>query len=185
MTEQAKELRLEGIVRSSRYRPGFHEKQFVGAIIECSDGREWVIDYDEQSPFHAFSDRRVVVSGESYKPAKEQHLIQENGKPKQHFRVSNMRLVEVNPDAELVEVRGRQKLSGRFERVTTDSGESMLSFVSEGGETFLVANDPAGANVGSNVEVVAYAVQPPPSIASGGHQHLWVICPWEWRRRNP
>ena len=68
MSEQEKELRFEGIVRACRYIPGGQGKQFLGAIIECGAGKEWVIDYDEQSPFHAFADRQVVVSGEPYEP---------------------------------------------------------------------------------------------------------------------
>jgi hypothetical protein len=144
MSEQAKELQFEGIVHSSAYVDGAKGKQFLGAIIECSDGREWVIDYEEQSPFHAFADRQVVVSGEPYEPTG-QHLIGTPGGGKRgHFRVSNMRLVEVTSDAELVEVGAAQDLSGRFERSTSDAGESMLSFVTEKSTTFLVANDPAG-----------------------------------------
>ena len=54
---------LEGVVRAFRYSPEAPGKQFLGAILECDDGREWVISYDEQSPFHAFAGRRVRVCG--------------------------------------------------------------------------------------------------------------------------
>jgi hypothetical protein len=88
------EIRLEGIVRASRYDPSASGKQFLGAAIECNDGTVWVIDYDEQSQFHALSGRHVVVFGEPYKP-KGQHLIGwEGGKQLGHFRVSTIRVME-------------------------------------------------------------------------------------------
>jgi hypothetical protein len=150
MSEQKKEIWLEGIVHASRYDPSAQGKQFLGAAIECSDGKVWVIDYSEQSPFHVFAGRQVVVSGEPYKPEGQgQHLIGWRGVKKLgHFRVSTMRLVQVTPDAKLVEVGGGQHLCGRFERGTSETGESMVSFVTEEGDAFLVANDPAGATVG-------------------------------------
>lgn len=183
MSEQDEVLRLEGIVRASRYDPELQGKQFLGAIIECSDGQEWVIDYDEQSPFHAFAERRVLVSGEPYKPEGQMILGQ-------HLRVSTMRLVEVTPDAELVEVGARRHLSGRFERGTSDGAESTLSFITDEGDSFLLANYPAGATVGRGVEVWAYPVQPSPSIPRPPGQYLWIICPYsaadlrEWRGRR-
>jgi len=190
MSEQQKEVQFEGIVHASRYVPSAQGKQFLGAIIECSDGRQWVVDYDEQSPFHAFAGRQVVVSGEPYEPAG-QHLIGLRGGQKLgHFRVSTMRLVEVTPDAQLVEVGAGRDLRGRFEPRTNDVGESMLRFVTEGGDSFVVVNDPAGAAVGRTVEVWAYPVQPSPSIPRPPEQYLWIICRysaaelWEWRERR-
>jgi hypothetical protein len=47
----------------------------------------------------------------------------------------------------------------RFWCGTDETGEGILSFVTADG-AFLVANDPAGATVGPNVEVQAYPVQP-------------------------
>ena len=190
MSEQKTEIRLEGIVHASRYDPSAQGKQFLGAAIECSDGKVWVIDDNEQSPFHAFAGRQVVVSCEPYKP-EGQHLIGwRGGKKLGHFRVSTMRLVEVTPDAKLVEVGGGQPLCGRFERGTSETGESMVSFVTEEGDAFLVTNDPAGATVGPSVKVWAYPVQPSPSIPRPREQYLWIICPcsaadlWEWRERH-
>jgi len=186
------EVRLEGIVHACRYDPGAEGKQFLGAAIESiesSDGRVWVIDYDEQSPFHAFDGRQVVVSGEPYKPDG-QLLAGWSGKQPGHFRVSTLRLAEVAPDAELVEVGPGRYLHGRLERGTSDTTESMLSFVTEKGDVFLVANDPAGAVVGRSVEVWAYAVQPAPSVQTSPGQSLWIICPcsaadiWAWRGRH-
>lgn len=179
---------MEGIVHASRYDPSDQGKQFLGAAIECSDGEVWVIDYDEQSPFHAFAGRRVLVSGEPYKPGPGQYLFRWQGKALGHFRVSTMRLVEVAPDAKLVEVGAGQPLCGRFEGGASDVGESALSFVTEKGDAFLVANDPAGATVGRSVEVWAYPVQP--SIPRLPEKYLWIICPrsaaddWAWRRRH-
>ncbi len=184
MSEQEKGLRIEGVVRASSYARDAPGKQFLGAIIECSDGTEWVIDYDEQSPFHAFAGRRVLVSGEPYEPTGQQ--LGGIG----HFRVSTMRLVGAAPDAQLVEVGAPQKLSGRFERGTSVSQQSSLYFVTENGDTFLVFNDPARATLGRNVDVWAYPVQPPPSIPRPPEEYLWVICPsspadlWEWRARR-
>ena len=88
MSDQQKEVRFEGIVHASRYVPSVQGKQFLGAIIKCSDGKEWVIDYDEQSPFHAFADRQVVVSGEPYEPASQRLIGRGGGQKLGHFRVS-------------------------------------------------------------------------------------------------
>ncbi|NUQ61375.1 MAG: hypothetical protein HUU20_02735 [Pirellulales bacterium] len=182
------EIQLEGVIRASRFDPRAQGKQFLGAAIGCSDGSVWVIDDSEQSPFHAFAARQVVVSGEPCNPPG-QHLIGWPGaKQPGHFRVSTMRPVEVAPDLELVEVGSGRSVRGRFDRGTSDSGESILSFVSESGDAFLVVNDPAGATVGRGVEVWAYPVQP--SVQRPGGQYLWIIPPcsaadlWEWRRRR-
>jgi hypothetical protein len=190
MSEQEKEVRLEGVVHASRYDPGAQGKQFLGVAIECSDGKVWVIDYEEQSPFHAFAGRHVVVSGKPYSP-EGQHLIGwGGGKKLGHFRVSTMRLVEVTRDAEFVEVGAGQRLCGRFQLATRETGDSRLSFVTEEGNAFVVANDPAGATVGTSLEVWAYPVQPSLSIPTPSEQYLWIISPysakdlWEWRKRH-
>jgi len=60
MNDPKKDIRLEGIVRASRYDSSAQGKQFLGAAVECGDGTVWVIDYSEQSPFHAFAGRQVV-----------------------------------------------------------------------------------------------------------------------------
>jgi hypothetical protein len=67
-----------------------------------------------------------------------------------------MRLVEVTPDAQLVEVGEEQHLSGRFKGGTSVTGQSILSFVTEKGTTFLVANQPVGLTTGRDVRVLAY-----------------------------
>ncbi len=184
MSEQEKELRLEGIVHAARYDPADSGKQFLGAEIQCSDGMTWVIDYQELSPFHAFAGLRVVVSGQPYQPGG-QHL----GGPKLgHLRVSTMRLADAAPGAELMEVGTPRQLRGRFE----STRESDLCFVAETGDSFLVANDPPGLNVGRSMEVLAYPVQPPPTIQRPAGQYLWIICPcsaedlskWRARRLN-
>ncbi len=197
MREQTKEIRLEGIIRAERYDPSAEGKQFLGAILKGSDGMEWVIDYEEQSPFHALAGHRVVISGEPYKPAgQQQHLIRSGrGEKLGHFRVSRMQLVEVAVHADLEEVGPGQHLRGRFEHSTShlgsdDARDSTLSFVTEEGDAFLVANDPAGMIIGPSVEVLAYAVRPSPSIPGPQEQHLWIICPysaadlWKWRERH-
>jgi hypothetical protein len=173
LSGQEKELRLEGIVLA----PGClsARKGPVVAEIKCRDGAVWVIDYDEQSPYHAFAGRRVVVSGVPCEPPM-QHVIGVRG----HLGVSTMRLVEATPDAWLTEVGAAQHLSGRFERATGDAREASLSFVMEKGDTFLVANNPAGATVGCTVTVLAYPVQLSPCISRSPQQYLWVICPWSY-----
>src|SRR5262245_518494 len=141
MSEQEKELRIEGVVRAGRYASPL--------LIECSDGMNWVIANAENCLFAAFADRRVVASGNYFKP----HLT--NGpcyvieSPKlKHFSVSTIRLFELSPDAELVTVGRAYALCGRFERGASDAGETVLSFVTAAGDTLVVANDPAGATVG-------------------------------------
>ena len=179
------ETRLEGIVHASRHYPGCH------AAIECSDGRVWVIDYEEQSPFHAFAGRQVVAFGEPYQPGMEAHLIGwGDGRQVGHFRVATMRPVEVTPDLQLLEVGPGHRLRGRFGQRASDSGEPMLVFVTEKGDSFLVANDPAGATVGRVVEVRGYPVQCSPSSSRPPGRYLWIICPytyedlWKWRERH-
>jgi len=94
MSDPEKELRLEGIVHASQFEPGAEGKQFLGAAIECDDGRVWVIDYREESPFHPFAGRRIEVVGQPYQP-EGQHLIGwRGGKLLGHFRVSTFRIVE-------------------------------------------------------------------------------------------
>jgi hypothetical protein len=189
MSEQ---IRIEGIVRAQSYKRGSEGKQFLGAVLECADGKAWLIDYSEQSPFHAFADRQVSVSGEPYHP-KGQALMgwrDRKGDKFGHFRVAAMRLVEGTPDAPLLEVEAGQELSGRFERQASGTPESTLSFVTEKGDNFLVFNDPAGLTVGRSVEITAYPVQPSPSIPRSIGKYLWIVCPcsmadlWEWRERH-
>jgi hypothetical protein len=182
---------LEGIVCAPRYHSDGRGKQFLGTVIECSDGRVWICDYAEQSPFHLFDGRRVEALGKPYVPTSGQHLIGWGGeKALGHFYVSSMRLLDVTCDAKFVEIRAAQDLHGRFERGLGDTGESTLSFVTEEGNTFHVANDPAGATVGPSAQVCAYLVRPSPSVPTASKQYLWIICPysavdlWGWRERN-
>lgn len=186
MSEQENVLRLEGIVHLRHTAL----VQWLGAELECSDAR-WFIAYSADSPYHAFAGRRVMVSGEpNEREPLQRPLVRWGAKPiAGHFSVSTMRLAEVTPDAELLEVGAGQQLTGRFELGASDAGESTLSFVTEQGDTFLVANDPAGATVGRSVEVLAYPVQPSPSISRSPVQHFWIHCPclmtdfWEWHER--
>ncbi len=168
----SEELRLEGIVApggiSARNGP-------IVAIIKCSDGAKWVIDYDEQSPYHAFAGRRVVASGFPCEPPSE-HVIGVRG----HFAVSKMRLAEVASDAWLTEVGAGHLLSGRFDGGAGDAGEAGLSFVTGTGDTFLVANNPAGVTTACTVRALCYPVRLSPGIAKPHQQYLWVICPWSY-----
>jgi hypothetical protein len=171
---QQKELRLEGIVHApgSFSAPGGP----IVASIKSRDGAEWVIDYDEQSPYRAFAGRRVVVAGVPCEPPI-QHVIGVRG----HFAVATMRLIEVTPDAWLMEVGEAQHLSGRFDPDTSDARESALTFVTEQGDTFRVANNPAGATAGCTVKALVYPVQPSPCMSASAQQcPLWVICPWSY-----
>lgn len=191
--EAVKAIRLEGIVRASRFNEKSVGKQFLGAIIECDGGRRWVIDYDEQTPFRAFAGHRVVASGEPYEPESEgQHLIGRGpDNHLRHLRVSTMRLVEGLIGAELVEVGEGQRLRGHFERGLIGTEDAMLSFVVEEGDTFLVANDPAGVAAGRTVDVQAYPVELAPSIDRPLGRYLWTISPCsvaelcKWRERHP
>jgi hypothetical protein len=185
MSEQAKELRLEGIVRGR----GGGKKFLPGpTTIECSDGKRWVIDYDEQSPFRAFADRHVLVSGEPYTPSGSHLISRDRERPLGHLNVSTMRLIDLAEDAELVEVGPGQHLTGRFER-RTSGGESMLSFLTES-DTFRVANDPVGATVDDSVRVSARPVQRGPSVRRAPARCLWIICScstgelWAWSERG-
>ena len=186
MSEE-QELRLEGIVHADRPAHRLDAGEFP-AIIACSDGTEWVISYGEQSPYHAFADRKVVASGRPYMPTGAHIIGTHRGQKLGHFRVSTMRLVTVTPDAQLVEVGEEQHLSGRFKVGTNDSGPLVLSFVTEKGTTFLVANDPAGLIVGRDVKILAYSVQPYRLTQQSPEQYLWTLCPCSvqdlWDRRG-
>jgi hypothetical protein len=146
-----------------------------------------VIDYEEQSPYHAFANRRVVACGEPYQPEGQCLIVWHGAKRFGHFRISTMRLAEATNDAWLMEVRAGQDLAGRFERGTDDTRELALSFVTEMGHAFAVVNDPAGAFVGRSVQATAYPVVPSPSLENAAERYLWVICPcssadvWKWR----
>jgi hypothetical protein len=189
VSDNEKTIHLEGIVHARRYDPGAGGKQFLGVTLECSEEKVWVIDYEEQSPFHAFAGRRVVVSGESCKPHG-QRLGWLGRKKQGHFRVRTLRAAEVLGVAEIVGVGAELPLRGRFERASIDTGDANLSFVTEHGDVFLVANDPAGASVGGSVEVRAYPVQPSPWVPMTPAPYLWIICPYsdadirEWRERR-
>jgi len=101
-----------------------------------------------------------------------------------------MRLVTVTPDAQLVEVGEEQQISGRFKVGTSDRGESILSFVTDEGTTFLVANEPAEMVADRDVRVSAYPVEPYPTTPKSTKHYLWIICPystqdlWDWRGRS-
>jgi len=192
MSEQKEELRLEGTVHGFRSFSSLEGGDFP-AFLECSDGAEWVISYGEQSPFHVFDERQVVVTGRPYKPTGA-YVIGTSRRPEQkpgHLRVSTLRLLELTPDAQLVEVGEEQDLSGCFKRETSDSGESILSFATEEGRRYLVANEPAGLSRWSEVvKVTAFPVELSRMFQSSD-PCLWIICPCstgdliEWRGRSP
>jgi hypothetical protein len=128
------------------------------------------------------------VCGERYEPESLQRRLWRTGeKPIRYFRVSLMRLVEVTPDAWLSEVGAERYLTGCLGRVTGGAGESALSFITETGDAYRVANDPVGAKIGCSVKVLAYSVLAP--LPTPAEPSLWIICPhssadlWEWRGR--
>jgi hypothetical protein len=139
MSEQAKVLRLEGVV----HLRDIYLSPRLGAELESSDARWEIADSYEGSPYQAFAERRVVVSGVPYKSkSMQRHLWRVGEKPIRHFRVSTMRLIEVTPDAEIMEVGTGQQLTGRFELDTSDTGKSKLSFVTEQGVAFVATTQP-------------------------------------------
>lgn len=58
--------------------------------LNANDGTVWVIDYREDSEFHRYVGRRVIVTGEPYLPERlSQHLVGwSEGKRPGHFRVA-------------------------------------------------------------------------------------------------
>jgi hypothetical protein len=190
MGQQNALQRLEGVVHARHYYAGDDGKQFLGAAIECDDGAVWIVDYEEQSPFHNFVGRHVIAHGEPYRPnAMSQVLVGWSGvKVFGHFCVSTMRVSEVTTDVEFVEVGPGHHLRGQFEPATSAGADSKLSFVTDDRKAFLVANDPAGLRCGIDVAVWAYPIQAPTARHGLAGPYLWVICPhsaadlWEWRR---
>jgi hypothetical protein len=182
------EVRLEGVVHAPRHDPDLGPG--APAAIECSDGKVWVIDYEEQSPFHLFHGRQVVAVGEPYQPEGSHIIGWPRAKQLGHLRVTSLRPADLTPDLELAEVGLRHRLFGRLERGTSDTGESTLSFVTQDGSTFSVANDPAGEAAGRNVEVWAYPVRVSPATRRPRGTYLWIICPYscadlsEWHKRR-
>jgi len=167
------EVRLEGTLHA----PG-HIIARCGPLvtsIKCSDSTEWVIDYDEQSPYHAFAGRRVVVTGFPCEPPL-QHVIGVTG----HFAVSLMRLAKGRGGAWLTEIGPGQTLTGCFKGAMRNVGQSPLSFVTEIGDTFQVVNNPAGVIIGCTVQALCYPVQLSPRVAKTHQPYFWVICPWAY-----
>jgi hypothetical protein len=189
MSEREHDHWIQGVVRARSYTFGVDGKQFLGAVIEPPDGAAWIIDYGEQSPFHALADHKVMASGEPYEPTGQRLMAWRGRYDIGHFRVSTMRPVEVTPDVQVLEIRAEQELSGRFERDRAIP-ESPLAFVTDDGRTFSVFNDPAGVVFGKCVEVSAYPVQPGPAARRSAREYLWIVCPysmadlWEWRKRR-
>jgi hypothetical protein len=173
LSGREQEVRLEGTVHAPGHITA--RRGPLVATIKCPDGAKWVIDCDEQSPYHAFSGRRVVATGLPCEPPP-QHVLGVTG----HFGVSTMRLAEAAADAWLIEIGPGHILSGRFDGGTGGAGESVLSFVTETCDTFLVANNPAGATVGCMIRALAYPVRLSARIARSPQQYLWVICPWSY-----
>jgi hypothetical protein len=83
---------LIGIIRVRHRDPTFRGKQFLGVTLECSDGKAWIVDYREQSPFHEFADRQVQVAGDPYQPEPDSQRLIENS-ALGHFRVESIRLI--------------------------------------------------------------------------------------------
>ena len=171
LEENTPEVSLEGtvIARNAFGTSGWP----VTTEIQCADGAVWVIDYEEESPYHAFMGRRVVASG--FPCGAPLHCrIMVTG----HFAVSRMHLAEETADAWLTEVGAAQELAGRFEHsIEGEAAESEFSFVTEHGDAFQVINNPAGMAVDQFVETLAYPVQLSPGFSRSVRQSLWVICP--------
>jgi len=189
MEQNSNTTQLEGTVVSRRYNAALDGLQSLGVAIDDGRGNLWVVDYEEQSPYHVFGGRRVVAFGEAYEPDPlTPHMISSPRGWVGHFRVSSMKLADVTPDADVLEIGPRQALCGRLERHATWTGKSVLTFVTEGGEGFLVTNDPAGSRGSAPIEVCAYTVRRSPATSPG--PWLWIICPysmadlWKWRRRT-
>jgi hypothetical protein len=171
--EKAQERQLEGtVIARSAFRP---RSGPVTTEIRCADGAVWVIDYDEQSPYHAFIERRIVASGLPCHPPM-QHRIQVTG----HFAVSRMQLAGPAPDAWLTEVGPAQELAGHFEhRIGCETSQCELSFVTEH-DAFQVVNNPAGMSVDEPVDALAYPVQLSPNVSRGMRQAIWVITQFSY-----
>jgi len=181
------DAKIEGIVHARNYEDRVLGKYFLGATLEGNDGKDWVISYDEQSPFHPFAGHKVVATGEGYRPTG-QHLIRRGqGRRLGHFRVKKMRLAEPAPDARLIEVEEQQHLVGQFHHGIIDTEDYALFLVTEDGTKFQVVNEPAGFTTGLDVRVSAFPVERSPLIPTASWQYLWIICPcsaadlWKWR----
>ena len=179
--------RFEGVVSASHYDFDAPGKQFLGAVLECSDAA-WLLAYDEESPYHAFADRQVVVEGTPYTP-EGQRLAAWNRKALGHLRVESIRVADPTAAA-VLHVGPERRLRGRLERISDDPDRPGLLFMTSNGDTFHVVNDPAGAKLSADLEVSAYDTQLRASAGTAGVPHLWVVCPssydalWQWRKRR-
>lgn len=179
------ETKLRGIVRADSYKPDIPGKLFLGAVLECSDGMAWVLDYSECSPYHALSGYNVSVVGETCEPPIQ--CVRIGGfKGTGHFRVESMHLDQAAPNAGLVEIGAKTMIQGRFERRRV----SPLTFITPEGSSFSVFNDPPAVNYGVVLEATAYRVQPPLPITAVPTELLWIITRysaddlWKWRKRR-
>jgi hypothetical protein len=180
------EVGFEGTLRAFPFKQGAGGKQFLGAIVECDNGERWVLSYEEQSPYHAFAERRVAVKGVPLTPAPEsQRLL-----GVRHLRASRVRLVEPQTDVGPWEVGRGRSLSGQFVTAGRPAGGALLLFETSPGESFLVVNDPPGVTLGQTVEVEAYPVKMSPPAGEFARGCLWICtrCSyseiWGWRARR-
>jgi hypothetical protein len=125
---------------------GEHGKQFLGAIIECADGKAWIVDYNESSPYHAFADCRVIVEGRlGSLEGGSQRLIRWKGRSVGidlgHLIVSTMRLVgEASREHQVLEIGPRLTLSGHLDLGTGAANEAKPPFITTAGATFKIFN---------------------------------------------
>lgn len=76
MSEAQSAVRILGVLYANKRGEEARGKQFLGCTVVCTDGETYVLTYDEHSPYHELSGRRVVVRGVPFDPpAESQHLL--------------------------------------------------------------------------------------------------------------
>ncbi len=169
--------------------PGQRGKIFSGALLERDDGEKWVIDYNPESPFRVFRDRRVRLEGHRYRP-ESQALINP------HVRVSTLTLVgDVPTDLAWIRVGPERCVTGSF-RVhtwppgTKLAGEPQRTFVVDHTQYSLASALGTQAPVDVAITVIAREVEPAPLYAARpGGPHLWITrivedCWWSYETRT-
>lgn len=165
------EIRIKGIFRSYWLDGTGQGQVFLRATLDCSNGMRWAIDCSEDSPFHAFDGREVIVSGEPY----ETRDLFVAGKVPDRFCASSMQIAEVLADPQLFELDAKQEFTGSFEHTRGQPAGHPITFVARDGQIYRVVNDQDREVLENAIaNIRAYPVRSSPPVAEP-IQRLWVV----------
>lgn len=134
-------------------------------IVLENGAEKTLIDDSERSPYKALVDKTVRVQWVGKGEAS---------------RVQTVMLADPKDDAELIEIHGLEKMSGRFvERTfpegTKNAGEKATYFVGDSSGDFALANAVENLQLDKSVHIEAHRVQLSKFSAHTGGPHLWIV----------